>query len=208
MYEFIRGVLQAKNPSALVLDVSGIGYRILISTKTFDVLPEPQEEVQLFLHHTFHAEQGEQRLYGFLEEQDRLLFRQLLSVQRVGPSVALRILSNVGTSTFVNAIQEGNLQALKGIKGVGGKMAERLVVELKEPLGKLGLLFHGKTLSSSRSERFESLSPATENSDAIAALVQLGYKPVQAEKAVRKAAEKVGADASSEKLIRLALQIV
>jgi len=205
MYEFVRGELAAKDPSSAVIDAGGVGYRMQISTATFDALPGKGEAVKLLVHHTINADAGEMRLYGFGTAKERLIFRQLIEVQRVGPSLAIRILSSAGVDALIAAIAGGDALSLKKFKGVGPKMAERLVVELHEPLSKLGML---KDLGDGEvAAPGKASSNYTQNvADAIAALVNLGYKPAQAEKAASLAAKRLGADASTSDVIRAGLQ--
>jgi len=208
MYEYITGTLKGKDPSSAVVEAGGFGYRIFITTQTFDRLPTSGQAVTLWLHKSFNAEQGLERFFGFAEERERLLFRELLEVQRIGPSVALRILSAAGMETLVNAISGGDVLTLKRIKGVGPKMAERLVVELQEPLSKLGLLKPG-AVGVSGAPSAPALVGAAR--DALAALVTLGYRPAEAEKAVVRASEdlaKSGATVDTSSLIRAALKQV
>lgn len=203
MYEFIRGTLHSKDPGAVVVEAGGIGYRMLITAATYDRLPERGQSVMLHLHHVISPDQGEERLYGFGDETERMIFRQLLEVQRIGPSVALRILSNIGASELVGAIAGGDVAFLKRVKGVGAKMAERLIVELQEPLSKLGILkLTGATAHATGG------AGGNAARDAIAALVNLGYRPANAEKAVAAAMENLGDAGNASDLIRAALQLV
>ncbi|MCK6438883.1 MAG: Holliday junction branch migration protein RuvA [Planctomycetes bacterium] len=201
MYEFIRGTLVSKDPACAIVEAGGVGYRLNITAQTFDRLPDKGKEATLLLHHTINAEQGEQRLFGFAEEQERMLFRQLLDVQRIGPSIAMRILSNAGAQTLINAIAGGDLVFLKRLKGVGPKVAERLVVELQEPLSKLGLLKGAVPTPAAG-------TAGAVGRDAVAALVGLGYKPAMSEKAVAAAMKKLGPGAQAAEVIRAALQEV
>ena len=202
MYESIRGELTAKDPGAAIIEAGGIGYRVHITSKTYDDLPAMGEEVRLFLHHTINAEQGVERLYAFADQSERVIFRQLLDVQRIGPSVALRVLSNAGIENLISAIAGGDVLFLKKVKGVGPKMAERLVVELQEPLSKLGLL------SMAGGADTKAAAPSGVAHDAVAALVSLGYKPSASEKAVSKAVKSLGNEAETSEVIRAALQEV
>ena len=208
MYESIRGTLLSKDPGAAVIEAGGIGYRIFITTAGYDALPASGAEARLLLYHTINAEQGEQKLFGFCEARERLVFTQLMEVQRIGPATALRILSNAGVDQLIAAIAGGDVATLKRIKGVGAKVAERLVVELQEPLSKLGLL---KTLPQGApgSGTAPVSVPANQaERDAIAALVNLGYKPTQAEKAVSEAVKSAADPSNVSGLIRAALQRV
>jgi Holliday junction DNA helicase RuvA len=209
MYEYITGVLVAKDPTSVVIEAGGFGYRVLITTQTFDQLPVVGATAKLFIHKSFNAEQGLERLFGFAAIKERQLFLELLEVQRIGPSVAMRILSGAGMDTIVNAICSGNVQTLKRIKGIGPKMAERLVVELQEPLSKLGLLTTMSAGGASKAAPQSNLSAAAR--DALSALVTLGYRPGEAEKAVLKASEeleKAGAAIDTSSLLRVALRQV
>lgn len=201
MYEHISGKLCSKDPSSAVIEAGGIGYRVMISAAACDALPAAGSQVLLLLHHTLNAETGEQRMFGFLDGRERQLFRQLLEVQRVGPTSAMRILSNAGADVLIGAIAGADVATLKRIKGIGPKMAERLVIELAEPLNKLGMLKHLRPDGTRTGS-----SVGDPQSDAISALVNLGYKPADAEKAVVKAMDDMGTDANTEHLLRAALK--
>jgi Holliday junction DNA helicase RuvA len=187
MYEYIKGTLTEKNPGSAVIESGAFGYRVFISTRTFDALPPAGTAVKLHLHRAFNAEQGYDKFFGFSDVRERTLFLELLEVQRIGPSVAMRILSSAGMDTLVNAIANGDVLTLKRIKGVGPKMAERLVVELQGPLSKLGF---GIAIGGAQAAGAPPLSNAAR--DALSALVTLGYRPADAEKAVIAACESLG----------------
>ncbi|MCA8940384.1 MAG: Holliday junction branch migration protein RuvA [Planctomycetes bacterium] len=182
MYEYLRGTLAAKDPTAAIVEAGGIGYRVLISQGTYDALGGKGSEALLWLHALLLAEQGEQRLYGFSELKERALFRQLLNVQRVGPAMAMKVLSAAGYDTLISSIAGGNVDALKRVKGVGAKMAERLVVELQEPLSKLGFIVSSAAAGEAPRAPLSSIE-----AEAIQALVGLGNTPKEAERVVRKA---------------------
>lgn len=203
MYEFLRGTLVQKDPSAAIIECAGVGYRIEISGESYDALPAKGNEARLFTHFSMNAEQGMMRLFGFTTARERQLFRQLIEVQRVGPAVAMRILTNAGVDALINAIAGGNALELKKVKGVGAKMAERLIIELQAPLSKLGLLKNAAPGQTSLAGPASSLE-----ADAIAALANLGYKLADSEKAVKKAVNAIGGDGNLSELIRLALKSV
>lgn len=203
MYEYIRGRLIEKNPGSAVIESGAFGYRVFISARTFDALPAVGTEVKLFLHRAFNAEQGYDKFFGFSDLRERTLFLELLEVQRIGPSVAMRILSSAGMDTLVNAIAGGDVLTLKRIKGVGPKMAERLVVELQGPLSKLGFGLAGGAAQAAGAAPLGNAAR-----DALSALVTLGYRPADAEKAVLAACEKLekgGASPDTSAIIRAAL---
>ena len=205
MYEYLKGSLVSANPSRCILEAGGIGYAVLISETTYDALPTKGKEARLFLHHVFNVDRNDQRFFGFHSEKERTIFRQLLEVQRVGPSLALKILGG-GLDNLVSAIAAEDVAALKRIKGVGAKVAERMVVELKDPFSKLGLL-HGVSELSEAGKAGATSQLEPDQSDAVLALVNLGYKPAESEKAVLAVLKKVP-DADTATLIRQALQLV
>ena len=195
MISQLRGILIEKQPPLLVIDVQGVGYEVLAPMPTFYNLPEIKNEISLLTH--FVVREDAQILYGFINESDRSLFRDLIRVGGVGPKLALSILSSMELPTFIQCIHENNTARLIGIPGVGKKMAERLVIEMRDRLKNLEttpapstapLITHGVT---------------TPVEDAISALVSLGYKPTDARRWVQSVAEE---GLTSEILIRRALQ--
>ena len=192
----LYGILLAKKPPQLLIDVAGIGYEVSAPMTTFYELPEIGNEITLHTH--LAVREDAHVLYGFLREQDRLLFRTLIKVSGVGPKLALAILSGMSADEFAGLVQIGDSAALTKLPGVGKKTAERLVVEMKDRLKD----WQGVTLASEAS-----VSPAVSvnNSvkDAVSALVSLGYKPQEASRMV----SQVESDGlASEEMIRLALR--
>jgi Holliday junction DNA helicase RuvA len=192
----LRGVLSEKAPSFCVIETSGVGYLVSISSHTARVLPEPGEPVFLYTHQV--VREDSLQLFGFADLEERRLFELLITVSGVGPKVGLAVLSGLKPAALARAIREENLAQLVGIPGVGRKTAERLVVELRD---KLELAAAAQAAPSSergvlpKSERFD---------DAVAALVRLGYSPAQAQDAVRVVAAGEG-DLSLETLVRQSL---
>lgn len=191
----IRGQLIEKKPPYLLVDVHGVGYQLLVPLSTFIQLPELDQEVVLFTE--FVVREDAQLLYGFIQEQDRALFQKIIKISGVGPKLALGILSGMEPSRFAATIQEGNIQALVKLPGVGKKTAERLVIELRD---KLNISAPHETASFSHTTLVQQ---PDQKEEAIAALEALGYKPREAEKAISKVYHK---DKMAEDLIRLALQ--
>lgn len=189
----IRGQLIEKKPPQLLVDVHGVGYQLLAPLSTFVQLPELNQEVVLFTE--FVVREDAQLLYGFMHEHDRTLFQKIIKISGVGPKLALGILSGMEPSQFAATIQEGDIQALVKLPGVGKKTAERLVVELRDKLS----LSRG---NSSFSQTAIMRQPEHKE-EAVAALEALGYKPREAEKAIAKVYHE---DKNTEELIRLALQ--
>ncbi len=192
----LHGVLLEKQPPQLLLDVGGVGYEISAPMTTFYELPETGNEITLHTH--LAVREDAHVLYGFLREQDRLLFRTLIKVSGVGPKLALAILSGMSADEFAGCVQNGDSALLTRLPGVGKKTAERLVVELKDRLKD----WQGTTLTAGISTN--RAAPASDAlKDAISALVSLGYKPQEASRMVSQL-ESDGL--ASEELIRLALK--
>lgn len=198
----LTGILAEKQPPEILLDVHGVGYELLLPMTSFYDLPELNQEVTLFTH--FVVREDAQQLYGFSHKADRHLFRELIKTNGVGPKLGLAILSAMSVEEFSYAIEREEVSKLTKIPGVGKKTAERLVVELK---GKFkdsvqrDFFIESKTLPSS-SPTFEKMDNMAAQ-DAIAALIALGYKASEAEKAVKRVAKE---DLNSEQLIREALK--
>ncbi|NOX91384.1 MAG: Holliday junction branch migration protein RuvA [Gammaproteobacteria bacterium] len=192
----LHGTLLEKQPPQLLLDVGGVGYEISAPMTTFYELPETGNEITLHTH--LAVREDAHVLYGFLCEQDRLLFRTLIKVSGVGPKLALAILSGMAADEFAGCVQQGDSALLTRLPGVGKKTAERLVVELKDRLKDWQGVALPAEVSTSRAV------PANDAlKDAISALVSLGYKPQEASRMVSQL-ESDGL--SSEELIRLALK--
>jgi len=198
MISRLRGLLLEKQPPLLVIDVQGVGYEVFAPMSTFYNLPEVNTEISLLTH--LNIRDDAHILYGFLNESERGLFRDLIRVSGIGPKLALSILSSMELATFVQCVHNNDLSRLTRIPGVGKKMAERLVVEMRDRL---------KNWSASpTSSPTTPISTLTQDitspiEDAISALIALGYKPQDATRWVRAIAED---DLSSEVLIRRALQ--
>ena len=195
----IRGTLAAKHPPDILVEVGGVGYELQVPMTTLFQLPALGAEVSLVTH--FVVREDAQLLYGFIDERDRGLFRQLIKVSGVGPKLALTILSGMDSASFARCVQRDDIAALVALPGVGKKTAERLLVEMRDKLkdwfGSLDA--GGEVLSGGGTARV-----ADKVADAESALVALGYKPQEASKAV--AAANDDEVTSSEELIRRALK--
>lgn len=174
----LRGVLLQKDPPGLLLDVQGVAYELEAPITTFDDLPVTGETVTLFTH--LVVREDAHLLYGFSRETQRRLFRSLLKVNGIGPKVALAILSGLSDQEFLRCLANEDIPRLTQVPGIGRKTAERLIVELRD-----------KVLLESTSSSYEnivSLSAPSRNdpvSEAVSALIALGYKPQEANRAVR-----------------------
>jgi holliday junction DNA helicase RuvA len=186
----LRGVIVAKHPPALTVDVNGIGYELDAPMSTFYELPELGIEVLLHTH--LVVREDAQQLFGFISTRERQLFRGLIRVNGVGARLALSILSGISVDGFSRCVMESDVAALTRIPGIGKKTAERLLVEMRDRIaaGEIG----GDAAS----------GPVNAKDEAQAALVALGYKPAEATRMLGKVDE----GATSEALIRQALQSV
>jgi Holliday junction DNA helicase RuvA len=198
----IRGTLVHKQPPDILVDVSGVGYEVQVPMTTLFQLPQLGDEVSLVTH--FVVREDAQLLYGFIDERDRRLFRQLIKVSGVGPKLALTILSGMDSSSFARCVQRDDISSLVALPGVGKKTAERLLVEMRD---KLKDWFGSDEAQVSLVTGGEARVPAANNvADAEGALIALGYKPQEASRMV--AAVNDDTVASSEDLIRRALKSV
>lgn len=196
----LKGVLLEKQPPHLLVDVHGVGYDLLAPMTTFYSLPALGEEVVLHTH--FSVSETAQQLFAFINKEDRALFRQLIKVSNVGPKMALGILSGMDSSEFVRCVMSNNLNALVQLPGVGKKTAERLVVEMRDRLRDWSAGTDGPIPAPVKA------AVTTENqivADAESALIALGYKPVEAAKAINAVLAEQNIE-RSEDLIRFALR--
>jgi Holliday junction DNA helicase RuvA len=195
----LRGALVYKQPPFLMVDVSGVGYELEAPMSTFYDLPLQGESVTLFTHLAIRDDAHV--LYGFASESERALFRSLLKVSGVGAKMALAILSGMSADEFALCIQRDDTAALVRLPGIGKKTAERLIVEMRDRLDRIA------TTGVVALSRARPAGGAVETpvSDAIGALIALGYKPNDASRMIRS----VECEAlSSEEIIRLALRAV
>lgn len=194
----IRGILLEKQPPELVVDVQGVGYEILAPMSTFYQLPGIGLEVVLHTH--FSVSENAQQLFGFFDKGDRRLFRQLIKVNGVGPKMAIGIMSGMDSGDFVRCVRDNNVSALVKVPGVGKKTAERLVIEMRDRIGEWQQ--PGATSATSAPAQSSSSDVIAE---AESALVALGYKPVEASKAIAAVCKDRNIE-RCEELIRLALR--
>ena len=199
MIDFVTGKIVQKKPTAIVVDVNGIGYNINISIQTFEKLPVEGEQAKIITY--LHVREDILQLYGFAEENERNVFLGLISVSGIGPKQAQTILSGIPINEFVLAISESDEERLTSISGVGKKTAQRLIIELKEKFKSLGLIGDSND-SSEITIKLSSLEK-----EAIMALISLGYKKQTAEKALVKirTGEKI---ISLEEMIKKVLQMI
>jgi len=169
MIALLTGIVAEKKPTQVILDVGGVGYRLFISLNTYEKLPQRGENARL--HVVTIAREDALHLYGFFDTDEKDVFNKLITVSRVGPKLAIQTLSGISSSNLESAIANNDVAKLSRVHGLGKKTAERIIIELKDkmapPTGA------GTALSGSADIR-----------DSVEALVNLGYKRAQAEKAV------------------------
>jgi len=202
MITSVTGTLVSATPLTAILEASGLGYEVHIPVTTAERLPAPGQQVKL---HTLAVyREDSQTLYGFAAEEERDFFRLMVEkVTGVGPKMALSVLSKLSLATLQGAIAAGDVGLLAKCPGIGKKTAERLVIELRDKLNS-GL---PGTVPPAKPDSAGVLPAAGENKirDAVLALVALGYKAPDADKAVRQALVGLGPTASTEALIKKAL---
>jgi Holliday junction DNA helicase RuvA len=195
----IRGTLVLKQAPDILVEVGGVGYELQVPMTTLFLLPEVGAEVSLVTH--FVVREDAQLLYGFIDERDRALFRELIKVSGVGPKLALTILSGMDSASFARCVQRDDISALVALPGVGKKTAERLLVEMRDKLKD----WLGQLQADLPTANGIVIEPASDRvADAESALISLGYKPAEAARVV--AAVDNDSVGDSEELIRRALK--
>jgi Holliday junction DNA helicase RuvA len=199
MIDAVTGTLSSKTPTYAVVSVGGLNFRILISVSCFETLPAVGKEVALLTY--LHVREDALQLFGFADEVERNLFERLISVSGIGPRLAVGILSGATASRVREAIENSDADFLVTLPGVGKKLAQRLVVELREKFAP-GAAGGIPTVSSGTPG---SLQVGTAG-DAMAALMALGFTRGGAKSAVEDALVELGSDATVEALVRRGLQ--
>ncbi|MFC2100946.1 Holliday junction branch migration protein RuvA [Bacteroidota bacterium] len=194
MFDFIQGQIVDKNPAYVVLDCNGIGYMIHISINTYSKLSD-KKQCRLLTH--FVVREDAQLLYGFYEQEERHLFRLLITVSGVGANTARMILSSLSPDEIVQAIIGNDISLLQSVKGIGAKSAQRIIIELKDKIGKSGI-----------SQENLNIPHNTKKDEALSALIMLGFTRNIAEKAINKIFISKGSAISVEQLIKEALKIL
>lgn len=192
MIAFVRGHFAVKTPARVVVDVNGVGYDLQISLNTYSAISN-KDSGQLFTY--LHITENAQTLFGFAEIAEKEMFLQLISVSGVGAATARMMLSGMRPDEIARAIIQGNTRQLEGIKGIGKKSAERLVVELRDKLGKQSL-----------DQAVGITASQTVDADAVNALIALGIGRAMAEQAIKKTMVSITANASLEDIIKQALK--
>jgi Holliday junction DNA helicase RuvA len=197
MITFLDGRLTSALPTQAIVDVSGVGYEIFIPLSSYDKLPAVGQPIHILTH--LAVREDAHVLYGFMSAVERDLFRLLVNnVSGIGPKLALAVLSGMSVNNFKAAVVNSDVAALAKISGLGKKTAERIVLELKD---KLGVAAAWEAASATHAH-----APEQERAnEAVLALIALGYKQIDAHKAVRELQER-GEAKSAEELVKLALK--
>lgn len=202
MITSLNGILLESGIFRAVVECAGVGYEVAIPVTTAEKLPKTGSPVRLHIHQAFR-EDG-QFLFGFATVEERDFFKLLVEkVSGVGPKMAINLFSRMSLPTLKDAIARGDINRLSDCPGIGKKTAERLVVELRDKVGAIGSAKAGAIPVAGTA--MPAVSAPSAQQDALEALVALGFKANDADKALRAALAKLGADAPAEKLIRAAL---
>lgn len=172
MYDYLKGKLVEKKPTSIVIDVNGVGYLVNISLTTYSKIKE-KDNIKIFIY--FVVREDAQLLYGFADENERILFSQLVTVSGVGANTARLILSSLSTEEAFDAIVLAKANVLQGVKGIGGKTAQRIIIDLKDKLIKSGIEL----------EKIDQ-THNTIREEALSGLLILGFNKLSAEKAIDK----------------------
>jgi len=196
----LSGIIAASRPDEVIVDVSGVGYRVQIPLSTFYKLVDKPGIVSLQIH--THVREEAIQLFGFWTEEERTAFQRLIAVSGIGPKIALAVLSGIGVADLERAVREGDRGVLERIPGIGRKTAERVILELRSPL----TTRRGRSPSSAATTPTAGLAAASSDADAVSALVRLGYSDNAAYDAIVAARREMGAEAPIEGLLRTALR--
>lgn len=197
MINHIKGIVTEKNPAYVIVETAGgIGFYINISLATYSSLPDENEQVSLLTYYI--VKEDAQVLYGFIDNEERELFKMLISVNGIGPNTARLILSSMSVGEVLNAIATENVKAIQAIKGIGAKTAQRLIVELKDKTKKADWANATKISVSYNNNKY----------DALTALVALGFPKAGAESVLDKIIKAEGINLTVEELIKKSLKLL
>ncbi|WP_424963153.1 Holliday junction branch migration protein RuvA [Ekhidna sp.] len=195
MITYLKGRLAFKDPTHLVVDVGGVGYEVKISLNTYSQVKDKED---ILIQTYLHVKEDSHTLFGFYEQSEKKRFLDLLSINGVGPSTALMILSSLDAKELQAAIVQEDVKTIQSVKGIGGKTAQRIILELKDKMKKEGLLDKSVEIQ----PRFDN----TLRSEALSALTTLGINKSAAEKTVDKILKEYGEEIKLEELIKHALK--
>lgn len=195
MITYLKGKLAYKDPTYVIVDVGGIGYEVKISLTTFSAIKEKEE---ILLHTYLHIKEDAHTLFGFFDLPEKKRFLDLISITGVGPSTGLMVLSSLTAEELQHAILQEDVKTIQGVKGIGGKTAQRIILELKDKMKKEGLLDSGLELS---------IKPRnTLKEEALSALITLGIPRLSAQKQIDSILKESSQDITLEELIKMTLK--
>lgn len=197
MIAYLKGKLAYKDPTFVIIDISGVGYQVKISLQTYSQIKD--EELVMLLTY-LHIKEDAHTLYGFKEENEKKLFLHLISISGVGPNTALMILSSLSSAELENAILHEDARLIQNVKGVGAKTAQRIILELKDKIKKESFGDAGTQVSAFASPNNKI------KEEALQALLTLGFQRPVAEKNIATVLKKTGPDISLEELIKASLK--
>jgi len=192
MIEYVFGKLIEKNTGYSIIDINGLGYKIICSINSYEKLPKLNSKVKFFIH--FHVYENGQDLYGFIDEAERELFNMLISVSGIGPKTAINMLSAVPPNEFKNRLVAGEVKMLTSLPGIGPKTARRIIVELKDKFGDVD-------------DNDLPIEDTNYNSDAFYALKSLGFSSKNINNAIIKVSNSKS-DLSTEEIIKKSLKLL
>ena len=194
MITFLEGIIEERSPANVILNVNGVGYEVIITLNTYEDLPARGGKTRILTHH--HIREDSEVLYGFSEKSERSFFLKLISISGIGPSLAVGILSGLPVVTLSSAIATGDVKRLSGIKGIGKKTAERMIIELKDKVSQF---------AAAEENQIESTPENKIINDSVLALVALGYRNAEAFSAVKKVVNGLSELPGVEVIVRKAL---
>lgn len=199
MIAHIKGKIIYKSPESVIVDVGGVGYEVHIPLSTYYKLPDVEEYVSLNTH--THIREDAMQLYGFFTQREKEIFQLLIAVSGVGPRLARNILSGIPADDLVFAVSAGDIARLKAIPGIGGKTAERLIVELKDKMRVIAREQRAGIAGHEFTDKGDGIYR-----DVFSALVNLGYKGPLADKAIEKVRKTNASAATFEVLLKESLK--
>jgi Holliday junction DNA helicase RuvA len=195
MISYLKGIITQLEPTHLIIEVGGVGYQVIIPVSAYDAFKN-QKEAQVLTH--FHVKEDSQTLYGFHIPQERSVFLDLIGISGIGPSTAIGMLSAMNPNEIKSAIVAENVKQIQSIKGIGGKTAQRVILELKDRYKKEGLI--------SESGQPSAVSNNSLRNEALSALINLGFAKNSAEKVIDKILQGNEENITLEQLIKQALK--
>lgn len=199
MIAFLQGILTAKHPDRVEMDVNGVGYEVFVSQKTLQSMPPTGKGVLLKTH--LHVREDTQQLFGFLKDSEKQAFLMALSVSGIGPKAAMNVLSTFSPDGFYQAVLHNDLGSLKSIPGIGQKTAQHLVLELKDKVTKL-------TGTDVLGEEGVLGGETKAIAEALQAMMTLGYSAAESRRAVLTAAQALGEKSTVEEILKSSLKSI